>query len=80
MDPALDDGIKGKKDRPEIQDILRNRIKYKQILRQKIIAGDLVPFMHQATLRIDRCNGNQELLFLHGLIKKNLNNGYITLL
>lgn len=62
MDPALDDGIKGKKDRPEIQDILRNRIKYKQILRQKIIAGDLVPFMHQATLRIDRCNGKPRII------------------
>lgn len=62
MDPALDDGIKGKKDRPEIQDILCNRIKYKQILRQKIIAGDLVPFMHQATLRIDRCNGKPRII------------------
>ena len=62
MDPALDDGIKGKKDRPEIQDILRNRIKYKQILRQKIIAGDLVPFVHQATLRIDRCNGKPRII------------------
>lgn len=62
MDPALDDGIKGKKDRPEIQDILRNRIKYKQILRQKIIAGDLVPFIHQATLRIDRCNGKPRII------------------
>lgn len=62
MDPALDDGIEGKKDRPEIQDILRNRIKYKQILRQKIIAGDLVPFVHQATLRIDRCNGKPRII------------------
>ena len=62
MDPALDDGIEGKKDRPEIQDILRNRIKYKQILRQKIIAGDLVPFVHQATIRIDRCNGKPRII------------------
>lgn len=62
MDPALDDGVEGKKDRPEIQDIIRNRIKYKQILRQKIIAGDLVPFVHQATLRIDRCNGKPRII------------------
>lgn len=62
MDPALDDGVEGKKDRPEIQDILCNRIKYKENLRQRMIAGDFIPFVHKASLRIDRCNGKPRVI------------------
>ena len=62
MDPALDDGVEGKKDRLEIQDILCNRIKYKENLRQRMIAGDFIPFVHKASLRIDRCNGKPRVI------------------
>ena len=53
MEPALDDATERKKDRPDVQDILNNRIECKEHLRQRMIAGDFIPFVHQAIIKQD---------------------------
>ena len=53
MDEALNDAADGKSNRPEVQEILCNRDKYKHILRQKILSGEYVPCVHKAEVRED---------------------------
>lgn len=48
MDAALISAAKGKKDRPEVQKLIEHSSWVKEKIREKILKGDLIPFVHKA--------------------------------
>ena len=62
MNAALTCAAEGKYKRPEVQYILKNRIKYRKELRQRLIDGALVPLVHNATIRKDGYRNKKRII------------------
>ena len=62
MNAALTCAAEGKYKRPEVQYILKNRIKYRKELRQRLIDGALVPLIHNATIRKDGYRNKKRII------------------